>query len=103
MNELPSRSTGDDAPEWKRFEALLRVARTEPVPTVNVVAPVLQQIAAAGAPSLVPQQRVLMWGAGVSALVAASLVFAVWTATQTMTDPAAGSFQPFEVALLEGP
>lgn len=103
MTRRSPRSPVDDSPEWRRFEALVRVARTESTPTVNVVAPVLQQIAATAAPSLVPQQRVLMWGAGVSALIAASLVIAVWTAAQTMTDPAAGSFHPFEVALLEGP
>ncbi|OYW24740.1 MAG: hypothetical protein B7Z55_01320 [Planctomycetales bacterium 12-60-4] len=103
MTETSRQPTDSPSTEWERFEALVRAARNEPAPIVNVVMPVLRQISTTPPPSLLPRQSVVLWGAGVSALVAASLLVAAWTATQTMTDPAAGWFQPFKVALLERP
>lgn len=88
---------------WQEFEALLPSARREAVPAVDVVDRVLLQIARSPAPLLRPQDRIVLWAATVSSLVAATILFAAWTSAEMLTEPSAAWFQPFEVALLERP
>lgn len=86
---------------WDEFERLVQQARHETPPVVDVAAPVLARIAQSPQPRWLPQERVIVASAGVSAVVAASLLFVVWTASQRLADPVSGWFQPFEVTQLE--
>jgi|GEM_PF-6141231 len=90
-------------PSLQEFERLVAQARQEPVPVVNVATPVLARIARTSRPEWLPQERVIVMSAGLSAVLAASLLFVVWTASQNLADPTSGWFQPFEVTLLERP
>ncbi len=83
------------------FTELLQAARREQAPAVNVVIPVLQRIAVSQPVSIIPQERYVLWAAGASSLVAASLLVAVWTLSASLSDPAGGAFRPIEVAFAE--
>ncbi|MBI1349273.1 hypothetical protein GC163_23635 [bacterium] len=88
---------------WDGFKQLMHQARSESAPLVDVTAPVLARISQTPQVSWQPVERVILASAGVSAVLAASLLFVVWTTSQNLVDPASGWFQPFEVTLLERP
>lgn len=101
MTTSPSNSR--PVASMQEFERLVALARQEPVPVVDVTHPVLARIARVPLSTWLPQERVIVVGAGMSALLAASLLFVVWSTSQNLVDPSSGWFQPFEVTLLERP
>ena len=88
---------------WAKFMAQVQLAQQEPVPAVNVVPQVLQQLARQPQASLLPREGTLLWAAGISSLIAASLLITVWTAVSRHSDPSQALFPHLQVALLEGP
>ncbi len=101
--QSPAQAAATTDPQWGRFMDLVKLARTEPVPAVDVVAPVLQQISVASTPAFADRERTVIWAAGLSTLIAASLLLAVWTATSTLSDPSLAWFPHVDIALLERP
>lgn len=88
---------------WSQFLAQVQLAQQEPVPAVNVVPQVLQQLARQPQTSLLPREGTLLWVAGISSLIAASLLVMVWTAVSANSDPSLALLPHLQVALLEGP
>lgn len=112
MTQPPIRGSADVPPRrdgWQRFQELACKAKQDAAPVVDVVEPVLARIQKRrfqepmAQSRLGQQERTVLWAAGVSTALAAGLVLAVWTAAQTLHDPSAGEFRPFQVAFVERP
>ena len=82
----------------QNWAKMMKAARQETTPEVDVVSVVLEQIRRQPIPSVWNQDRFVIMAAGASTLVAACLLMMVWSSREALMDPSSAAFRPIEVA-----